>query len=614
MSDLGLKHQDVFRQIQIVQGVESPVELPPPEEWRLHLKHTTLLDISAVRSLSTARTETKDFFEKAMRYLDAKHFYNLYTSRTIKPTSLSDPDIQRAVEMNKFEPCDGAAFHGATLPLHAHGVNVFTVPELKGRRRLITEPHLNAVIAKHELPRVHYPTRLERRQSLRYAKYMLQIDFEAYYDSIPIPPELRDNFVFRSRKNKYYRLKTLPTGARWSVAVGQGITNVIVDIDTPVIIHTLIDNILIAAVDGQEKEFLRTVRAVLRRIREVNLMTSPDRDELLLCEDDVLLKTSLDANVFLGEEYAKWNGTERLIRNSAKTVAKLQLSLLATKFSHRSFASVISLVLFALHTTQINPASAFKLMRAYRGVYRQTARGYDWDDPLNYLDSTVHQSLLTLGHELAENKWWTIADERMASYDDKDYDFIVYTDASASGWGAIAQSTHTGTVTTYQQQWVHDLYPATKVVLTKGLHFNKKHSAHAEPRGAHIALQQLVKEGLPNGSKVAIVTDHFPIAHAQKRLNGYGGIGRGYALNKLYEYSYDLLYHRKIQVVFFYLAGRCNPADNLSRNFGECTSSKEILVKRVNDMGLPPLSHTRSPLCDEAETGDFQPAKARILN
>lgn len=588
--------------------------MPPPEEWRLHLKYTTPLNIEEVKNLPTAHTATKDFLLKALRYLDPSTFANLYTSRTIKATSLSEDDIRRAVEMNKFEACDDAAFHGATLPLSAHGVNVFTVLELKGRRRLITEPHLNSVIAKHELPRVKYPSRLERRQSLRYAKYMLQIDFEAYYDSIPIPPELRNNFVFRSRKNRYYRLKTLPTGARWSVAVGQGITNVIVDIDTPVTIHTLIDNIMIAAAEGQEKEFVRTVRAVLERIKRVNLLTSPDREELLECDDVKLLEGAQEGNVFLGEEYAPWNGTERLIRNSAKTIAKLQLSLRAVNFSHRSFASIISLILFALHTTQLNPASAFKLLRAYRGVYRQTSRGYDWDDPLNYLDPSVHRSLLNLGEQLVRNKWWSIADIRIASYNDRDYDVIMYTDASASGWGAIAQKTQTGAVTTYQQQWVHDMHPGTKPIPTTTTQFNKKHSAHAEPRGVHIALQQLVKEGLPNGSKVAIVTDHFPIAHAQKRLNGYGGIGRGYALNKLYEYSYDLLYHRKIQVVFFYLTGRCNPADNLSRNFGENSNTKEIRSQCVNDMGLPPLIQTRSPLCDEAETGEFQPAKAARIN
>lgn len=45
-------------------------------------------------------------------------------------------------------------------------------------------------------------------------------------------------------------------------------------------------------------------------------------------------------------------------------------------------------------------------------------------------------------------------------------------------------------------------------------------SADADPHGDHINLSQQVIEGLPYGSKVAIVTDHFPIAHAQNSLNG----------------------------------------------------------------------------------------------
>eukprot|EP00796_Vickermania_ingenoplastis_P012496 gene12495-biopygen9054 len=174
--------------------------------------------------------------------------------------------------MGKFEPCE-VPIQDNKLPWDVHGVNTFAVPELKGRRRLITEPHLNAVIAKHEVPRVTYPSRLSRRQSLRYAKYMLQIDFEAYYDSIPLPECLRNNFVFLTKDKRYMRLCTLPTGARWSVAVGQAVTNVIVDIDTPVIVHTLIDNIMIAAHDGMEKEFLSATRRILERIRTANLRT-----------------------------------------------------------------------------------------------------------------------------------------------------------------------------------------------------------------------------------------------------------------------------------------------------------------------------------------------------
>eukprot|EP00796_Vickermania_ingenoplastis_P000501 gene501-biopygen416 len=77
------------------------------------------------------------------------------------------------------------------------------------------------------------------------------------------------------------RLCTLPTVARWSVAVDQAITNVIVDIDTLVAVHTLIDNIMIGAPDGMEKEFLSATRRILKRIKTANLLTSPDRDQLL---------------------------------------------------------------------------------------------------------------------------------------------------------------------------------------------------------------------------------------------------------------------------------------------------------------------------------------------
>eukprot|EP00796_Vickermania_ingenoplastis_P000937 gene937-biopygen778 len=530
--------------------------------------------------------------------MEPKKFANLYTSRTIKPTGLSNEDIDRAVQMGKFEPCE-VPIQDNKLPWDVHGVNTFAVPELKGRRRLITEPHLNAVIAKHEVPRVTYPSRLSRRQSLRYAKYMLQIDFEAYYDSIPLPECLRNNFVFLTKDKRYMRLCTLPTGARWSVAVGQAVTNVIVDIDTPVIVHTLIDNIMIAAHDGMEKEFLSATRRILERIRTANLLTSPDRDQLLAMDDRSLLTLAQESNVFLGEEYAAWNGTERLVRNSSKTVAKIMLCLEIPQYTNRAFASAVSLLLYALHTTQLNPASAFKLLRAYRGVYRNVERGQDWDAPMEYLETGVRRDMQQLGREICVNKWWTIAEVRRPTYEDHDYGLICYTDASAAGWGAIVQSPEERWVRTYQQKWIPDFVPGAQAPdhVKRSKHFSAKFSAHAEPRAVHILLKQLVKDGVPDGTQIAVVTDHFPIVHAQKKLTGFGGIGRGYSLNKLYEYTYDLLFKRNIQVVFFYLTGKLNPADQISRNFGVHTHA--IVVKDADDMGLPPLKGTRSSLCDE---------------
>lgn len=52
------------------------------------------------------------------------------------------------------------------------------------------------------------------------------------------------------------------------------------------------------------------------------------------------------------------------------------------------------------------------------------------------------------------------------------------------------------------------------------------------PRGAHIALRQLWKEGLPCGGGGAIAADRIPITHAKNRPDWYGDMGRGYTLNK----------------------------------------------------------------------------------
>ncbi|ORC85651.1 TATE DNA transposon [Trypanosoma theileri] len=184
--------------------------------------------------------------------------------------------------------------------------------EMKGRRRLITEPHLNGVLSKAEIPRCEYPSRLARRQELRYARYMLQIDFEAYYDSIPLMDEgLRNKFVFRARDGALYRLRTLPTGARWSVAVGQAVTWTIVDIDTRRTILTMIDNILIAAHAGEEVEFVRTVRQIVDRIEVANLCTSPSREEVRSWSDSVMLEEARKTNVFLGRGvYLVGRGTQ----------------------------------------------------------------------------------------------------------------------------------------------------------------------------------------------------------------------------------------------------------------------------------------------------------------
>eukprot|EP00796_Vickermania_ingenoplastis_P011339 gene11339-gene9212 len=164
--------------------------------------------------------------------------------------------------------------------------------------------------------------------------------------------------------------------------------------------------------------------------------------------------------------------------------------------------------------------------------------------------------MVALGEALYQNDWWRIADERHPTYDEAYYDAIVFTDASYAGWGAIARNRAEGTVTTYQQKWGVVFQP-----------FNAQHSAHAEPRAAQLALGQLVREGLPDGARVALVTErsHRPRSEAGERFRRNR---KGYSLNKLFEYVHDLWYRNGIEVTFFQISGPSNPADTLSRAFG----------------------------------------------
>ncbi|KAK7198715.1 hypothetical protein NESM_000835600 [Novymonas esmeraldas] len=65
----------------------------------------------------------------------------------------------------------------------------------------------------------------------------------------------------------------------------------------------MIDNVLIAAEEGQEVAFVAAVRTVVDRIRVANLLTSPDREAVAVMPDAALLDEAKNRCEFLGEEY-----------------------------------------------------------------------------------------------------------------------------------------------------------------------------------------------------------------------------------------------------------------------------------------------------------------------
>jgi hypothetical protein len=550
--------------------------------------------------MKTVNKECKDFFRECRTFLSPSKFVNGVTSRTVRSTRLSTPDVYEATRRGKFihkphinEP----------LPPGFHAVNVFTRKEMKRRRRIITEPHLNSAFPKERLPRTRYRSRLARRQQLRKCRYMLQLDFEAFYDAIPLPPEAEEKFVFKKGK-EFYALRTLPTGATWSVCVGQSITWVICDFprSDSIVIQTMIDNMLVAGEEGNEAEFVHAVRTLCQRTIEANLQTSPPAQDILRMSDRDILRLAMEPNTFLGEEYV-WTGGERKVRNGIKTVAKLNIMSKRQSFSFRTFAGLVSLILYAAHTVAINAAVAFHLLRAYRGVGKQIALGKSWDDPMPFISSRAQAELRGLLAVLCKNELAEIRPPKMTSYADETYDNIIFIDASRHGWGALRRTRSAAWI--YQQHWENSLggdieyHGGSNADKPLTLHF--AHSAHAEPT----AIIRLLKHIAPHGDhkslgRTAIVTDHYAIVQAQIKENGFGGIGRGAALNALFAAT------NESDISFFYVPGPCNPADYASRNFPISLSPSESnyphhrIHESCVEIALPLLRETFSPLCEHS--------------
>lgn len=197
--------------------MENLTPLPDKSKWLLALKLRTFLGLPVGLGLAMS-PEAKSKLTKAIRFPAKPTFDRLQKSRSIKGTQLWKEYTVGAV-MGKFEEYDSRKFSNRRLPYGADGVNVFAVPEVNGQRRRITEPIINAVMNQKTTLNAPYSSRLATRQSLGYAKYMTQIDFEAFDDWIPIPIHISDNFG-NIRKHRYYRLRMLHTGAIWCVTVG----------------------------------------------------------------------------------------------------------------------------------------------------------------------------------------------------------------------------------------------------------------------------------------------------------------------------------------------------------------------------------------------------------
>lgn len=205
------------------------------------------------------------------------------------------------------------------------------------------------------------------------------------------------------------------------------------DIETLVIIHTIIDNSMIVLSLGLGKKFISVVHRAMERMERENLLTSPLREKIKGLTDEKLLDLAIRPNMFIGEQYM-WNREQRLVRNLIKTVTKLVLALRAQRLTHFTFVSLVSLISYVLKTTKLHPVNFFCLQRLHLGVSKWiTLKSNTWDIPLPTQHPGVFLPFHEVGNQIFSNQSSCITEATCLTYGDKNYYYIAWLDASFTG-------------------------------------------------------------------------------------------------------------------------------------------------------------------------------------
>ncbi|MDP3379317.1 MAG: hypothetical protein Q8S53_13220 [Brevundimonas sp.] len=389
------------------------------------------------------------------------------------------------------------------------------------RRRPIIEPTINDIIAKYadEFPQLCATTAYTSKADIRRAVFettcAAQFDFAAWFDQIPLDALVSRLFGLQSSLG-IFELLCVAMGFRPACQIAQAATNSIAAVRGPIFTASCVDNVAFmgsrSAVVEAAREFIVRSSTVGAQIKDTTINVATEYD-------------------FLGEHYDHARKTRRLTDKTAAKAAFAATVLQRTpSLRTKQIQAIFGLLLYAANTLRITIAKFHWAMRFLSLVCAQT------QDTEHTLRSDVRAELLAWAMLASENKPVAVHTPELEP------EFVIYTDASATGWGAISTS-RGGNVIRISQPWSAEELE----------HYNVHSSVVAEP----LAIRKAVAALVPTSAKsVQIFTDHLPFVFAYKSTFG-----------RAWSYSAAVQFLSTYSTIFDvqFVPGEQNPADVLSR-------------------------------------------------
>ena len=525
----------------------------------LHLKHVLALNRDELEKLLT---EGSDLWKRWMyvRKWITEPQEGVARGRTVE-AQLTLDEVRMFVQVGQCEE--------TTADQVRSTVNIFPTPEpFKHRRRVIKHTKaFNERFGKESLVGVKLLRAKELVDTVHDGEYAITLDFSSWFDQHLLDEGVRPDFCFFAH-GKWYRLTRLPMGMRQAVDIAQTATEILISFDCPkgVRVDAYVDNIRFLG--NSRAEVIEAAREFIERCRKVGVTINevPGDVDALQAATDLVSSTG----EFLGADF---DYKLKRVRVGGKTIAKLRVmrDVFEGKapgvktFTHRNFLAIFGILFFDLQITKDFAPNRYYALTEYSETARRVQR-----DP-GLLESEYKCSASRQRHisqwidEDIDNAWRQVF--KVPRPDAADW--VLVTDASGWGWGALLLNTHTGIMTTRYGRWNRQWT-------------GSKRSAWSEPEGVAQALISFFPNGTENS--ITVLNDSTTAMGAFAK-----GRSMKFAVNKALCTVKDVF--PRLNATFHHIPGVDDIADPLSRglemgDMEEATAQVNAILSRLV-MGIP---------------------------
>jgi hypothetical protein len=338
---------------------------------------------------------------------------------------------------------------------------------------------------------VHLPNMHDARRSVHDGDLAYAVDVKGCFNQFPYGKRVRNLFCLRNPEDgKWYRLMRLAMGQRQACYIAQTALSVLAH---PLQVSPLkyIDNLKAA---GEARALWRDLDLLRERAIEAGITFNED-----LSKPGELIKPVVE---FLGLRLDHKNKTCQVVD---KIIAKLQTSWANRRqWTVRNFISHVCVLFYIYNATgRSGELGRYeRVLKAWCRLQTGTARrAFAYDDPmatieghpLGHLDADDLQQL-TEWTEAAEQNPWVIVPPN-----EEHPDFVLVTDGSAHGWGAVLISCESGLFKVAHATWPDEVKELAKV------------SANSEPWAVFAAFHTFFRRMV--STSVLVVSDNLGNVH-----------------------------------------------------------------------------------------------------